>query len=661
MRATRALAVVCGVVSVLVSACGSGASSETAAPARGAADAVAAGAVGIYDDALLPGWSDWSWGSTRNLAATSPVASGTRSLAVTFQAWGGVYFRRTAGSVAGMATLELSANGGTAAGNRVEVRAVQGSTELSNVMLATYCTGGTIPANAWTRCRIPLSALAPAGGTIDGIILQSIDGTARPTMYLDQVILVPAAPAAPAGVAATASSDAVSLSWGAASGATGYDVLRAPASAGPFTKLTSSPQAATTYRDASVTAGSTYWYQVTASNTAGTSAPSAPVSATVPAGTAPTSVPIYADALASGWSDWSWGSTRNLAATSPVASGTRSLAVTFQAWGGVYFRRTAGSVAGMATLELSANGGTAAGNRVEVRAVQGSTELSNVMLATYCTGGTIPANAWTRCRIPLSALAPAGGTIDGIILQSIDGTARPTMYLDDVALTGTGTTPPPPALPPAPTSLAATVSSGAVSLSWTAVPGATGYDVSRATASAGPFTKLTSTPQAAVTYRDTSVAAGSTYWYQVAAVNAAGSGPASAAISASVPAAPPSTVTVTVAPAASTIDACTAVQLSATVAGASDGSVTWMVQEGAAGGTVDATGRYTAPSTAGTYHVVATSKASTSASASATVVVRDHILSIAINPGSSALSVGGSQQFTALVTTTCGTFTAAAQ
>ena len=36
--------------------------------------------------------------------------------------------------------------------------------------------------------------------------------------------------------------------------------------------------------------------------------------------------PVYADALASGWTDWSWSSTRNLAATSPVASGARGLA-----------------------------------------------------------------------------------------------------------------------------------------------------------------------------------------------------------------------------------------------------------------------------------------------------------------------------------------------
>lgn len=40
-----------------------------------------------------------------------------------------------------------------------------------------------------------------------------------------------------------------------------------------------------------------------------------------------------------------------------------------------------------------------------------------------------------------------------------------------------------------------------------------------------------------------------------------------------------------------------------------DTNVTWTLLEGAAGGTIDATGFYTAPGTAGTYHVVATSVA----------------------------------------------------
>ncbi len=658
MRARRILAVVCGGVSFLVCACGSGAPRDAATAAPGSAEAVALGAIGIWDDALVPGWADWSWGDTR-ATTTSPVASGTSALAVTFQAWGGLYFRRTAGSVTGMSALDLYVNGGTAAGSLVEVRVVQGTTESANVMLAPYCAGGSIPASSWTHCKVPLTALAPAGASIDGVILQEIDGSARPTMYFDAVTLVPAVPAPPTGVTATASTGSITVSWPAVAGATGYDVSRATASSGPFTRLSAQGQPGTTYLDTAVAAGATYWYQVVSRNAGGASSPSAAVNATVPGA----GVAVYGDALASGWSDWSWGSTRDFAATSPVASGARSLAVTFQAWGGLYFRHTAGPISGMASFELSANGGTAAGNRIEVRAVQGTTELANVMLATYCSGGSIPASAWTRCKVPLTALAPAGASIDGIILQEIDGSARPTMYFDDVGLTGTAAAPAPPptvAVPPAPANLAATVSSGAVSLSWSAASGATGYVVARATASAGPFSALTSSPQTGTTYRDTAVVLGAAYWYQVAAVNSAGTGPASAAVSASVPAAA-ATVAVAISPATATVDDCTTAQFSATVTGVADTSVTWSIQEGATGGTVDATGKYTAPSNAGTYHLVATSKASPSASAVVPVVAKDHVLSLTVNPVTPALSAGGVQQFTALVNTTCGSFAATGQ
>jgi len=46
---------------------------------------------------------------------------------------------------------------------------------------------------------------------------------------------------------------------------------------------------------------------------------------------------------------------------------------------------------------------------------------------------------------------------------------------------------------------------------------------------------------------------------------------------------------------------------SAVVTGATDTRVTWTLQEGSSGGTVSAKGLYTAPATAGTYHLVATS------------------------------------------------------
>jgi hypothetical protein len=86
--------------------------------------------------------------------------------------------------------------------------------------------------------------------------------------------------------------------------------------------------------------------------------------------------------------------------------------------------------------------------------------------------------------------------------------------------------------------------------------------------------------------------------------------------------------------------------------------VTWSVQEGAAGGTITPTGVYTAPENAGTYHVVATSAADISRTAVAAVAVTDRILSVAVSPQTVQVPPGGTAQFTATVTTTCGTTTA---
>lgn len=73
----------------------------------------------------------------------------------------------------------------------------------------------------------------------------------------------------------------------------------------------------------------------------------------------------------------------------------------------------------------------------------------------------------------------------------------------------------------APTGLTATVEGSAVALNWTAVSAATSYNVYRGTNSGGeagsPIATVTST-----SYTDSSVTAGSTYYYTVAAVNSSG-------------------------------------------------------------------------------------------------------------------------------------------
>jgi chitodextrinase len=93
----------------------------------------------------------------------------------------------------------------------------------------------------------------------------------------------PGAPATPAGLAVTGTTaSSVSLSWGAASGASGYHVYR------NGSRLTTTALGGTGYTDSGLTAGTSYAYAVSAVNSAGTeSARSATVSATTTGGTTP--------------------------------------------------------------------------------------------------------------------------------------------------------------------------------------------------------------------------------------------------------------------------------------------------------------------------------------------------------------------------------------
>jgi hypothetical protein len=80
--------------------------------------------------------------------------------------------------------------------------------------------------------------------------------------------------------------------------------------------------------------------------------------------------------------------------------------------------------------------------------------------------------------------------------------------------------------------------------------------------------------------------------------------------------------------------------------------VTWT----ASGGTITSGGQYTAPSSAGTYTVSATSVADPSKSASAVVTVSQPIqVSISVSPTTASLQTGGQQQFTAYVSGTSNT------
>jgi cellulose 1,4-beta-cellobiosidase len=84
------------------------------------------------------------------------------------------------------------------------------------------------------------------------------------------------------------------LSWSASTGATSYNVKRATVSGGPYTTIAGSINN-TTYSDNSVSYNTTYYYVVSAVNSAGQSTNSAQLSVTpTPPGPAPTGLNVSA-------------------------------------------------------------------------------------------------------------------------------------------------------------------------------------------------------------------------------------------------------------------------------------------------------------------------------------------------------------------------------
>ncbi|MFM1767473.1 MAG: hypothetical protein RJA22_2 [Verrucomicrobiota bacterium] len=146
----------------------------------------------IYSDALVNGWENWSW-ATVNLANTTPVRSGTRSISVNSGAWQAIYLHHAAFNTAGYTTLAFWIHGGASGGQRLQVQALRNGTAQPAVTLAP------LTANAWQQIQVSLSSLGVASvADMDGFWIQDVTGTTQPAYYLDDLSLV--AVPAPAAV-----------------------------------------------------------------------------------------------------------------------------------------------------------------------------------------------------------------------------------------------------------------------------------------------------------------------------------------------------------------------------------------------------------------------------------------------------------------------------
>ena len=141
----------------------------------------------IYHDSLVSPWTDGSWG-THSLTNTSPRFAGTRSISVKMAPWQALVFGHAGFSLSGRSAFSLQVNGAAGStGAALRVRALVNGAWTVGTALGPTCAGGAVKAGAWTRCDVPLAAIAPAGATIKGIALQEDKGKALPTLYFDEV------------------------------------------------------------------------------------------------------------------------------------------------------------------------------------------------------------------------------------------------------------------------------------------------------------------------------------------------------------------------------------------------------------------------------------------------------------------------------------------
>jgi len=358
-------------------------------------------------------------------------------------------------------------------------------------------------------------------------------------------------PTAPSAISVTPGNAEDTITWGAVTGAASYNIYRSTVSGSQGTKIGAS--STTSYTDSSAVNGTTYYYEVTADNAAGESAPSAQstratpeVPVAVPA--APTSLMAVAGnaevtlnwAAATGATSYNIylsttaGSQGAKIAASSTTSYTDSSAVNGATY---YYVVTANNAAGESAPSTQSTGatpkipGTVPAAPTNLTAVAGNAQValswsaavgaSSYNIYRSTTAGAQGTKLGSSSTATYSDTTAANGISYSYEVTAVNAAGESPASTQSPAVTPAV----PVIVPAAPTGVNATAGNGQVTVSWTAAAGATSYNIYRSTAHGTQGAKIGSS--ATTTYTDTTAVSGTGHYYEVTAVNAAGEGAAS--------------------------------------------------------------------------------------------------------------------------------------
>ena len=149
----------------------------------------------IYDDALQNSFEDWSYGGGSDFASTAQAHGGTKSIAFTGNAFNAVSFSRPSPNVSTASTpiLKFWVHGGASGGQQLRIFIELDGAPVTNQELDTYIAGGALAAGVWRQVTINLAEPPFSAAAFDRIDLQSDIAGTQPVLYIDDVVVEPAA------------------------------------------------------------------------------------------------------------------------------------------------------------------------------------------------------------------------------------------------------------------------------------------------------------------------------------------------------------------------------------------------------------------------------------------------------------------------------------
>lgn len=150
----------------------------------------------------------------------------------------------------------------------------------------------------------------------------------------------------------------------------------------------------------------------------------------VPVQAASTDLPVYGDALATNWQNWSWNSNVNFSQATPTHSGSAAIGVSYTAgWAGLSLRAPSPLDASLyQAISFWVHGGSS-GTRALTFFSQQSDSGGNSPQVNI----DAPAGVWTQFTINLSALGNPGA-IARLNWQERTGSPQPAFAVDDIVL-----------------------------------------------------------------------------------------------------------------------------------------------------------------------------------------------------------------------------------